>query len=384
MNLFLLYTAVVTLLIVVLIAVELFRGVRTMGYLENVPPVVSTTSPLVSVVIPARNEAKHLETALRSVLGQQYPHFEVIVINDRSTDETGAILDRLVRQNPLIKVFLLHELPPGWLGKNYALFFGASKARGDLLLFTDADVIMEPTTISRAVGYLMAEHLDHLTLSPRLAMPGLLLNIFVTGFYFFFSLYARPWKVRDPRSHAHIGIGAFNLIRREVYQNIGTHQVIAMRPDDDMKLGKIIKKGGFAQDILFGNGFIAVEWYASVQELIHGMMKNSFAGVEYRISSVVAVTFGQIAIFIWPFFAVFLIGAPSRWVYLAIVLILLTLVSYGAHLCNSRPWLGLGLPLASALLLYIFWKSMLQIYWHQGIYWRDTHYPLRLLKANKV
>ena len=303
MSPFLFYTALLSLLILIVITIELLRGVRTLGFLEDVPPIDSPTPPLVSVVIPARNERRHLEMALQSVLGQKYPTFEVIVIDDRSTDETGEILDRMAVHNPLLRVFHIQELPQGWLGKNYALSYGASKARGDLLLFTDADVIMEPTTLSRAVSYLIQERLDHLTLSPTLSMPSLILRIFVTGFYFFFSLYARPWKARDPKSHAHIGIGAFNLIRQQVYQTIGTHQVIAMRPDDDMKLGKIVKKNGFSQGFLFGNRFISVEWYASVRELVHGMMKNSFAGVGYRISMVVAATLGQFMLFIWPFLA---------------------------------------------------------------------------------
>lgn len=384
MSPFLLYTALLSLLIVILTAIELFRGVRTLGFLENVPPIALPVPPLVSVVIPARNEKKHIEIALQSMLGQKYPTFEVIVIDDRSTDETGEILDRMAVQNPLLRVFHNLELPQGWLGKNFALSYGASKARGELLLFTDADVIMEPTTMSRAVSYLIQERLDHLTLSPTLSMPSVILKIFVTGFYFFFSLYARPWKARDSKSHAHIGIGAFNLIRQQVYQTIGTHQVIAMRPDDDMKLGKIVKKNGFSQGFLFGNRFVSVEWYASVRELVHGMMKNSFAGVEYRISMVVATTLGQFMLYIWPFFALFLVGGLTRWIYGIIVLILLLMLGYGAHLCHDSPWLGLGLPLASALLLYIFWRSMIQTLWCQGIYWRETYYPLRQLKANKV
>ena len=384
MSPFLFYTALFSLLILIVITIELIKGVKALGFLEDVPPNESPTPPLVSVVIPARNEKRHLEMALQSMLSQKYPQFEVIVIDDRSTDATGEILDRMAVHNSLLKVFHIQELPQGWLGKNYALSYGASKARGELLLFTDADVIMEPTTLSRAVNYLIQERFDHLTLSPTLSMPSLILRIFVTGFYFFFSLYARPWKARDPKSHAHIGIGAFNLIRQQVYQAIGTHQVIAMRPDDDMKLGKIVKKNGFSQGFLFGNRFISVEWYASVRELVHGMMKNSFAGVGYRISMVVAATLGQFMLFIWPFLAVFLAEGLTRWVYMVIVLILLLIMGYGAHLCHGSPWLGLGLPLASALLLYIFWKSMIQTLWRQGIFWRETFYPLRLLKANKV
>jgi glycosyltransferase involved in cell wall biosynthesis len=384
MSVLLFYVALFSLLIVIVITLELLRGVRSLGFLEDVPPIGSSIPPLVSVVIPARNEKKHLEMALQSVLGQKYPTFEIIVIDDRSTDETGEILDRMAAHNPMLRVFHIQQLPQGWLGKNYALSYGASQARGDLLLFTDADVIMEPTTMSRAVSYLNKERLDHLTLSPTLSMPSLTLRIFVTGFYFFFSLYARPWKARDSKSLSHIGIGAFNLISRQAYHAIGTHQAIAMRPDDDMKLAKIVKKNGLSQGFLFGNRFISVEWYASVRELINGMMKNSFAGLEYQISIVIVATLGQFMLFIWPFLALFLTGGLTRMVYGIIVVILLILLGYGAHLCHGTPWLALGLPLASALLIYIFWKSMVQTLWRQGIYWRETYYPLRLLKANKV
>ncbi|MFN8006502.1 MAG: glycosyltransferase family 2 protein [Terriglobia bacterium] len=384
MSVFSLGFALAILVVVVLMAIELMRGVRSTEFLEEIPPEDSPSSPFVSVVVPARNEEKNLEAALRSMLAQTYSPFEIIVIDDRSTDQTGAILDRLAREFPLLRVFHLQTLPNGWLGKNHALFLGASKARGTLLLFTDADVMMEPSTLSRSIRYLMTERLDHLAVSPRLAMDGLVLNIFAIGFNFFFSLYARPWKARDRRSPAHIGIGAFNLMRREVYESIGTHQQIAMRPDDDMKLGKLVKKMGFSQGFLMGNRLISVEWYSSVKNLIQGMMKNSFAGVNYRVSLVIAATLGQLVIFVWPFIAVLLARGPSRWVYLAIILLLLSLAGGGAYLCRNVVGLSVGLPLASVVLLYIMWNSMIQIYWHQGIFWRDTHYPLHLLKANKI
>ena len=128
-----LYAGVASLLIVLLITIELIRGVRKMKFLEDVSPLISSNPPLVSVIIPARNEKRHIESALLSVLGQKYPKLEVVVIDDRSSDGTGEILDRIASLNPLLRVFHLQELPYGWLGKNYALSHGASKARYPIL-----------------------------------------------------------------------------------------------------------------------------------------------------------------------------------------------------------------------------------------------------------
>src|SRR6266446_10263487 len=148
-------------------------------------------------------------------------------------------------------------------------------------------VVFEPTTLRRAMTVMEQDEPDHLTAIPDTKVPGVALNAFVAAFGVFFFLYARPWKARDAHSRHHIGVGAFNLIRADAYRTIGTHRAIAMRPDDDMKLGKLVKKSGFRQDVVYGRGFITVEWYASLRELIDGLMKNAFAGVNYSLAAVV-------------------------------------------------------------------------------------------------
>jgi glycosyltransferase involved in cell wall biosynthesis len=308
-------------------------------------------------------------------------------VDDRSTDRTGEILDRMAAANPRLRVVHVRELPPGWLGKNHALELGARKATGDYLLFTDADIVMEPTALRRAVAVMEADGidpLDHLAVSPEIERTSVLFEMFIGVFSLFFSLFVKPWKVRDPKSPNHVGIGAFNLVRASAWRAVGGHQRIAMRPDDDLKLGKLLKTGGFRQEMMFGRGMLRVEWYASVRELIQGLMKNAFPAVDYRISVVLSSTVTQLTILIWPFLAVFLTAGITRWLNLASVAVLLALCWLNAPLAGVRRWHGVGFPLATLLFLYILWRSTLTILWHGGIDWRGTHYPLAELKANRL
>ena len=380
---FLLVLADVTLLIHLATAVTVWRGARSIRFLAAQPP-RSGPLPRVSIVIPARNEERNLEEALRSVLALDYDNLEIDVVNDRSTDSTGAILDRMAAANPRVRVVHIRELPPGWLGKNHALELGGRKATGDYLLFTDADIIMEPSALRRAVGAMEADGLDHLAVAPEIERRSLLFEMFIGVFSLFFSLYIKPWKVPDPKTPNHVGIGAFNLVRASVWRAVGGHQPIAMRPDDDLKLGKLLKMNGFRQEMMFGLGMLRVEWYRTVRELIQGLMKNAFPGVDYRISVVVSSTLGQLTILVWPFLALFVTSGTTRWLNLASMTVLFTLCWLNAPLAGVRRWHGVGFPLATLLFLYILWRSTLTVLWNGGIDWRGTHYPLADLKANKV
>ncbi len=337
-----------------------------------------------SIIIAARNEERNIREALQSVLNQDYEHTEVFVIDDRSTDGTGAILDSMAQANSRLRVLHLTDLPPGWLGKNHALYKGAQQATGDLLLFTDADVVMHPSTVRKAVGYLVANQLDHVTITPEVRMPGVLMELFVGAFTIFFSLYARPWKAKDPKSKRFIGIGGFNLVRKSEYRAVGTHQAIAMRPDDDMKLGKLIKFGGYRQEVLFGRDMLQVEWYPSVRELIDGLMKNAFAGLNYSVLAIVSSSIAQFLLNVWPFLGLFLTHGIARILNAVIVLLIMCICWDKAHFHNSRRWCGIAFPISTLLSVYILWRSMLLTFRNNGIRWRGTHYPLAELRANKV
>jgi glycosyltransferase involved in cell wall biosynthesis len=384
MDNFYLYLAIVTLILWVLTAIEAKLGTRTIEHLNKIKPYDNPDQPRVSIVIPALNEERHIRQALTSILNQDYENFEVIVINDRSTDRTGEILEAMSEEYSRLTVYNLTELPHGWLGKNHALYYGTQKSDGEYILFTDADVFMKPSTISRAVAFMHENNIDHLAVSPGSIMKGTLLQMFAVAFIFFFGLYTKPWKVRDPKSKKHIGIGAFNMVRRDAYEKAGTHKKIALRPDDDIKLGKIIKDNGLRQEVLFGKEMISVEWYGSLKDTIDGLMKNSFSIVEYSVFMVVFYSVLQLIFNVWPYIAVFIIEGPARYINLVIIHIIIFLQMSSAKNNNLDKRAAIGYPLAVLILNYISWRAMFLTLKNKGIYWRGTYYSLKVLKSNKV
>jgi glycosyltransferase involved in cell wall biosynthesis len=366
------------------LTIDLMLGIRQMRVLAAVDAGDLHDPPLVSIIIPARNEERNLEPALRSVLAQDYPRFEVIVINDRSTDGTGAILQRISDEHADLRVREVVDLPAGWLGKNHAAFLGSREAGGELLLFTDADVLMTPPTLRRAVACLTNSKLDHLTVGPEVDMPGVFLHMFVAAFSVFFLVLMRPWKAADPRSRHFVGVGAFNLVRREAYEAAGTHRAIAMRPDDDIKLGKLLKRRGLRQEMLLGRGSLCVEWYATIREVIVGLEKNTFAAMEYSVPAVAGTTLLQFICLIWPWLAVFITSGPTRWLNLAILALVFMLYTPISRSRGVRWWYALSMPLMTLLFIYIVWRSTILALRRGGLRWRDTHYSLAELRANKV
>ncbi len=379
----LVYLAAVTLIICLAVAVQLTLGLRRVACLEDWPPDAAQW-PRVSIIVPARNERQHVEPALRSLLRLDYPDLEIVAVDDRSTDGTGEILDRLAGEFPELCVVHVTDLPAGWLGKNHALGMGAARATGHWLLFTDADVSMEPLTLRRAVSFAEQHGLDHLALTPGIDMPSRLLESFVLTFVTFFCIYFQPWKARDPRSKRYIGVGAFNLLRRHVYREIGTHEAIRMRPDDDVMLGKLLKRHGYRQDSACGIGLISVPWYGSLREVFVGLEKNAFSGVNYSVSTVVAGAVAILLLNVWPFVALLVTRGPTQWLYAATALALLAMWWRVAGWLRLPRSTVLWVPLCVILFLVIQWRAMFLTLKNGGIRWRDTFYPLDELKANRV
>jgi glycosyltransferase involved in cell wall biosynthesis len=374
--------AILTTLILTAAFIDFATGHRQLRSLRDVTP--ASTGPPLSIIVAARNEARHIEAAATSLLRLDYPALEIIIVDDRSTDETGVILDRLARQHSRLKIKHISTLPEGWLGKNYALYEGVTEASGHLLLFTDADVVFEPTTVRRAVAVMEQGGLDHLAALPDVTVPGVALKAFVAVFGVFFLLYARPWKARDARSRHHIGVGAFNLVRADVYRAVGTHRAIAMRPDDDMKLGKLVKRRGFRQDAVYGRGFIIVEWYSSLRELIDGLMKNAFAGVNYSLLAVAASTAGLFLLDVWPFLALVATRGVTRALNGVSVVLIVLIFRISNRYGGARLGYVLAFPAAALLFAYIIWRSALLAVVRGSVTWRGTAYPLAQMRANRV
>jgi hypothetical protein len=158
------------------------------------------------------------------------------------------------------------------------------------------------------VRYAIDEQLQHVSLPPEIVCRGILLRGFVAAFTLIFEMTQRPWLVSDPQAREYVGVGAFNLIRQDTYEKIGTHRAIRMRPDD-MKLAKLVKRHGFRQGVAYGTDLVAVEWHQTLQGAVRGLSKSMFSGVDYQIDATVAGVLLLLLTNVLPFFGLFSRGA---------------------------------------------------------------------------
>lgn len=341
------------------------------------------TLPRLSVIVPACNEEGGIRAAVDSMLAQDYPDLEIILVNDRSTDRTGEVMDALVAARPgRARTLTIEALPPHWLGKNHALWRGARESSGDWLLFADADIVFDPTCFRRAVAYAEAERLDHLTLSPEIVVRGYWLQAFVAFFVYGFAVTQRPYRANDPHSKVGVGVGAFNLIRRPAYDAIGTHQALSLRPDDDVRLGKRVKLLALRQRLLHGAPLVRVDWYPSLGVALRAFDKNAFAGLNYSVLQSMAAVSAVWVLCVWPYLAVWRVGRAAR------LLLLGSIGSTAISFASANRPLGRGVaayfpafPVAAILWIYVFLRSMILALTQGGVYWRGTFYLLRQLKS---
>ena len=359
--------------------VDALIGLQNLEALEKEKGLES--GPLLSVIVAARNEERQMKSSILSQLNQAYKNVEWILVNDRSTDQTGAIMDELADQDPRITVIHIEKLPEGWLGKNHALYRGARNASGKWLLFTDADVHYQPKSFAKALHYVERHQLDHLTAAPNLYAKKFWLKTFVAFFLFGFSYYKRPWMANNPKSKIGTGIGAFNLVRKSAYEAFGTHEKIKMRPDDDLQLGMKMKKAGFRQRIVSALQLIEVEWYGSLKEAFVGLEKNTFAGLNYRISMVFLAIVGVFVTNVLPFIAIF--SANKTIALLSLGNIIISGIHYYfiiKRMTVFSPALFLVLPITALLFIYSIIRASLLTFKRGGIIWRGTTYRLSELR----
>jgi glycosyltransferase involved in cell wall biosynthesis len=362
------------------IVLEVSLGIGRMTRVGEVAGLPGNLGPRVSIIIPACNEAATIEPALRSLLALDYVNLEIIVVDDRSTDVTGLVLNRMVEAHPGLRVYRIDTLPAGWLGKNHAMQFGAERATGEYLLFTDADVSLEKSTLSRALHHALTNGLDHLAIFFENVGGGGLMNALIMEVGGGLLLLFKPWRAKDPRSKHYMGVGAFNLLKASAYRAIGGHRQLAMHPIDDVILGKLIKRAGFRQDCLLGQGYVTVPWYGTVQEFINGLMKNTFALYRYRLDAVAAGVLAVFLLGVLPPWALFIADGPARLIFAGVLGIRLLSFIHGFRYLGLNPWYAGWSLLTPYLNIYITVKAAALTLRNNGITWRGTHYPLAELK----
>jgi hypothetical protein len=355
--------------------------------LSDVDPVLPAGEswPKVSILVPARNEAAAIETAVRSLLAQDYPDLEVVAVDDRSEDATGAILRRVAAEDARLTVVRVDALPSGWLGKNHANREGAARAGGDWLLFTDGDVKFGIDTVRRAVAFARRRRFGHVVALPHCVTEEFLESAFVSVFGLFFAIKFRLWELPRARTGAYIGSGTFNMVRREDYARCGGHERLRLEVADDIKLGLILRRAGTSQGVVDSCGGVSVRWQEGFLATMRGLVKNAFSGMEWRWDVALASAAGLFFVSVLP--AILLLAAPAPLKPWLAIPVILPMVFHGAAARSSTDGSGLeGLshPLMALTFIGVILWSACAATWRGGISWRGTRYGLAELRAGCV
>jgi glycosyltransferase involved in cell wall biosynthesis len=346
-----------------------------------------SSSPRVSIIVPARNEEGTIAGVLGALLALDYPNYEVVAVDDRSTDETGARMEEAAAAaSALGRLKILHitELPPRWLGKTHAMWRAGLEATGDWLLFTDADVFFRPDTLRRTLAYAESEKADHLVVFPTLEMKSPGERMMIAFFQTLFAFGHRPWKVADPKAKDHMGVGAFNLIRRQAYARVGTYEALRLEVLDDMKLGKVVKNAGLAQRVVFGDGLLSIHWAKGALGVINNFTKNFFAVMSFEWWRTVATAGALLFLNLMPFVGVWFSSGWGRAGYALALLSMFAIYAGMSLRTRIAPYYFLLHPVSTLLFNYALLRSMVVTLRDGGVTWRGTKYPLDELRKGLV
>jgi hypothetical protein len=244
--------------------------------------------------------------------------------------------------------------------------------------------MFKPESLRRALAYAEAERADHVVLFPRMIMKHAGEYMTIAFFQTMFVFGHRPWKVADPKTRDHMGVGAFNLIRRTVYEAVGTYEALRMEVLDDMKLGKVVKNAGFAQRNVFGEDLISIRWARGATGVVNNLTKNFFAVLSFQWWRTLISAFGLAFLNLMPFFGVWVAHGWARLPY-AVALLSIFLIYMGMSWRSAVPPYYFFLhPISTVLFVYTLLRSMVLTLWNGGITWRGTKYPLEELRKGMV
>ena len=335
--------------------------------------------PSVSVIVPARNEALKLGSAVQTLLEEDYPRLEIVLLNDRSNDATGEIIERAAEQDERVRAVHISELPKGWMGKVHALDTGLAASSGEFVLFTDADVHFKKGTLRKAVAYCLEQRLDHLAGFPELWRTNFVVEsviwVFVRGFL---TLLSRPWAACKPGARAYIGIGAFNLVRRAAFEATEGFEWLRREVADDMGVGLMMKRSGARCGAMAAFGYVGLEWYGSLGEAARGAEKGFATVSQLSLARTFAIGFGMLVMEIAPILTLVplffdkmrLIGYGGVVVFGAFVFSVVVLGRWG----KGRILPGLLGPLAVWPLIWMFIRAGIVGSRRGGVAWRGTLY----------
>ena len=365
------------------------RGMPTLPDLtesgDKLPALERGDGPDITVVVPACNEAATIEATLRSLLASEGVLLQVIAVDDRSTDDTGACMDRLAAEwqassgQHTLEVLHLRELPQGWLGKPHAMALAAKRALAPWLLFTDGDVLFAPHALDLALRQAQAVRADHLILVPTLILKTVGERAMLAAMQTLSQWTIRLWRVSNPKAKDFIGVGGFNLIRRDAYEKVGGFEALRMEVVDDLRLGWMVKRAGLRQRVALGPGLVRIRWIEGALAVVRLAEKNGFAVYRYRLGLTLLACAGLAFHVVAPLAAL----AAGGWTALAGVLTYagIAMVYEGNRRVTQVSWWHAALfAPAVAVVIYAFARSTVLTLVRGGVKWRGTLYPLGELR----
>jgi glycosyltransferase involved in cell wall biosynthesis len=335
------------------------------------PSLSDSTRPEVSVIVPARNEEGCLDACLESLAGQQNVSFEIIVVNDASTDRTAAI----ARSFTGVKLIEAGPLPEGWTGKSNAAYTGAQQARGSWLLFTDADTVHLPGSLARALAEVKSSGAEMLSYSPAQELHGFVQRSVMPVIFAELAATYKPREVSDPSSPAAAANGQYLLITREAYDAVGGHAAIANCLLEDVELARAVKRSGRRIRFRFGGDAVGTRMYRNFPQLVEGWTKNLALLFRSPVRLALTRLLEFLAIVVGVAFAV-LNRSDMRMAVIAAIAAALIYLNFlrrirKAHAGTASSALAFfGLPIFSYLLL----RSKLYYKWHRSVTWKGRQY----------
>lgn len=362
--------------------------------LEKPPTNPLQQPPFVSVIVPTRNEAYRIEKCIHSLKAQTYPQLEILIVDD-SSDNTVEIIKSIVGNDPRFMFIKQEKLPEGWIGKSHAMQQGSTQAKGDLLLFIDADTYHNPVLIERAVEYVLDHQIDLLSLVPHHVLVSFWENIIQPIPLGILPAISPLAKVNKPDSKVVVAFGPFMMIRRSVFDKVGGYETIKNSIADDASMAKLVKSSGYKIGLINAQTMMHIRMYENYKEIWEGWSKNIFLGlvqkreINSKIQRLLVVLGGASVIFglmIFPLFVaistlllMLILHAPQWQTILLFALFILLLGIVLQAFIQKTYRLGNPLsavlsPLGGLILIGIFLNSAKKTMSGAGVMWKGRTY----------
>ena len=342
------------------------------------------SKPMVSIIVPARNEGRAISKCLQSLLSQDYDNYEVIAVDDSSTDNTFSIISDLSKNNHILTPIKCPPRPDDWVGKNWACFQGYKKSTGEILLFTDADTVHRSDVLSSAINTMIHDKIDALTLVPKLLCQDIITKVTLPVLSVFLHSRYSPLRVNNPNNKIGYFFGSFYLISKTNYEKIGTHEEVRQELVEDGALGRMVKEQGMNLRLVRGENYVEALWARDPRSLWHALRRIIIPLHMEKKKSAMMITAFIFFILMEPFLTLplsllylsesLLKGALEIVCILTIILILICATVQSRFGLLQKSIYGLGFVLGCTVITASFLMSAFSLKANQTVKWRDRSY----------